>query len=635
MVRPRSSGRRCFFESLEDRQMLAGDVTAKISGGNLVIKGDSLANGITIAAGSTAGTVVVTGVTAGGSATTVNSGTTAVTLSGFTGGLKIDMKGGDDSVTITDLTVTGDAKLEGGRGDDTFDVSGSTFHGALTTNLGDGDDTLTFDSTTVSGKAKFKGRHGDDDATITDSTFSKLSVSLGKGDDSLTMSGTTASVDTSLNGRRGTNTFSNGTDDSLASLAVKHFNETTTGDDTPPTDSDVSLNAVSAISENGKAALTGSFTDTDLTDAHTVTVSWGDPNNAVNSAFTVPATSSLTAGQTITATSTDATVLTITSISSNQVNFSVQHQYLNDGIAPGNFTNNDTSTISVTVTSGGGFDENGTTTVVVNDVSPAVALNAVTGVTENSSATLTGSYTDIGLLDGQAMVINWGDSNSTANSTFTISPIQNAAGTAILTNGQTVNSSTDSAVLTITSIDATTGKVGFSVQHLYLDDGGNGTASDTISISVSVTDSDAQSGANTTMVTVSDAAPTVVLDPIPSVAVNGTATLTGAYTDVGLLDQHSLLVDFGDGSIPQFLVPPVRNAAGAPTLTVGQTINSTNSTVSAVLTVTSFNLTTGQVGFSVQHQYTAAGSNIPVGVTVLDDDTLSGSGSTSITVGTS
>src|SRR6478752_3145867 len=100
MVR-RSQGRRCAFESLETRQMMAGDVTASIAHGMLKIKGDDLDNGITIAAGATAGTVVITGVTAGGSATTVNGGTTAVTLTGFTAGMKIDMEDGNDSVAVT------------------------------------------------------------------------------------------------------------------------------------------------------------------------------------------------------------------------------------------------------------------------------------------------------------------------------------------------------------------------------------------------------------------------------------------------------------------------------------------------------------------------------------------------------
>ena len=442
------------------------------------------------------------------------------------------------------------------------------------------------------------------------------------------MSGTTATVDTKLNGRSGTNTFANNGNNSLASLTVKHFNETTATNS-------VSLNAVQAISENGKAALTGNFTDSDLTSSHTATVNWNDPNNPVSSTFTVPGTSTLTAGQTLTS-STDSAVLTISSISGGQVNFSVQHQYLNDGAAPGNATNSDTSTITVTVTSGASFHGSGTTTVTVNNVVPAVALNAVTGVVENTSATLTGTYTDIGLLDGHSMAINWGDPNNSTASTFSVPAIQNAAGTATLTNGQTFNSTTDSAVLTITSIDTTTGKVGFSVQHQYLDDGvspGNATASDTSTISVSVTDLDGQSGANTTSVTISDAAPSVVLNPVSNIAVNGTATLTGTFTDVGLLDQHPILVDWGDNSTPQFLVPAIRNAAGTATLTVGQMINSTDNT--AVLTVTSFNSTTGQVGFSIPHTYTAAGTNIPIGVAVLDDDTLTNSASTSVTVGTS
>ena len=38
MVRPRKVGRRWSFESLEERRLLAGDVTAKIDGGDLVIK---------------------------------------------------------------------------------------------------------------------------------------------------------------------------------------------------------------------------------------------------------------------------------------------------------------------------------------------------------------------------------------------------------------------------------------------------------------------------------------------------------------------------------------------------------------------------------------------------------------------
>src|SRR6188508_563541 len=105
MARPRGIGRRCLFESLEDRRLLAGDVTARISHGNVVIKGDNFANGIAITAGASAGQIVITGVNAGGSATRVNGTSNgAITLSGFTGKLTIKMKSGDDRVSITGIT---------------------------------------------------------------------------------------------------------------------------------------------------------------------------------------------------------------------------------------------------------------------------------------------------------------------------------------------------------------------------------------------------------------------------------------------------------------------------------------------------------------------------------------------------
>lgn len=613
--------------------MMAGDVTAKISGGDLVIKGDSLANGITIAAGTTAGTVVVTGITAGGSATTVNGGTTAVTLSGFTGDLKIDLKGGDDNVSVTGLTVSDDGKIKAGNGGDTVSVSDTTFGDDFKTDLGDGDDTLTLDSITVTGHAKVEGHHGDDDTTITDSTFSKLDVSLGRGDDTLTMSGTKATADTKLNGKKGTNTFANNGGNTLASLTVKHFNETTGDDDT---ESGVDLDPVLAIAEGGQATATGSFTDSTVANTHTVTVGWNDPNKSAASTFAVPATTALTTGQTINS-STDSAVLTVTSFNATtgEVNFSVKHTYLNDGAAPGNSTNSDTSTITVTVTGASNFSGSDTTTVTINNSSPTVNLDAVADVSENGKATLTGSYTDAGILDGHGMAINWGDPNNSTSSSFTIPALQTATGTTNLTTGQTFNSA-DGAVLTITSVNATTGQIGFSVQHQYLDDGavgtsgGNGTANDTSTISVSVTDQDGQAGAKQVTVNIKDVAPTVSVNQPTAIGLNGTATITGSFTDIGLLDQHPLAFGFGDNSSAQMVVPAIKTAAGATQLTVGQTIPA--STGTGTLTITSVDATTGQVGFSIQHKYTASGNNIPIEVTVLDDDTLTNTASTTITV---
>ena len=278
-------------------------------------------------------------------------------------------------------------------------------------------------------------------------------------------------------------------------------------------------------------------------------------------------------------------------------------------------------------------------------MAPSVALNSVADINENGVATVTGSYTDIGLLDAHTVTVNWADPNNGSPSTFAVNAIRNAAGTATLFVGDTFNSSTDRAVLTITSIDATTGQVGFTVQHQYLDDGlalGNNTISDVSIIGVTVADDDAQNGSNTTSVTVHNVSPAVALNSVSDIDENGVATLTGTYTDIGLLDAHTLTVDWDDpnnGLDSTFAINAIQNAAGAATLFVGDTFSS--STDSAILTITSIDVTTGQVGFSVQHQYLDDGLALgndtasdasTIGVTVADDDTQSGSDTVTFTV---
>src|SRR3954471_18033896 len=205
-------------------------------------------------------------------------------------------------------------------------------------------------------------------------------------------------------------------------------------------------------------------------------------------------------------------------------------------------------TISVDLT-----DEDGTylavdtLDVAVKNVSPTVALDAVPDISENGTAMLTGTFSDLGLQDAHTVTVTWGDANNAAvsASTFGVSAIQNAGGMAVLQVGDTFNSSTDGAVLTITSIAAATGTVGFSVQHQYLDDGsalGNNTVTDTSTIGVSVADDDADSGNGSSSVVVHNVSPTVALNAVPDISENGVATLTGSFTDIGLLDANTMTV---------------------------------------------------------------------------------------------
>src|SRR4051794_7721399 len=209
-------------------------------------------------------------------------------------------------------------------------------------------------------------------------------------------------------------------------------------------------------------------------------------------------------------------------------------------------------TISVDLT-----DEDGTylavdtLDVAVKNVSPTGALDAVPDISENGTAMLTGTFSDLGLQDAHTVTVTWGDANNAAVSTFSVSAIQNAGGMAVLQVGDTFNSSTDGAVLTITSIAAATGTVGFSVQHQYLDDGlalGNNRTSDTSTIGVSVVDDDGDSESGSSSVVVHNVSPTVALNAVPDISENGVATLTGSYTDIGLLDAHTVTVSWGDAN---------------------------------------------------------------------------------------
>jgi hypothetical protein len=181
----------------------------------------------------------------------------------------------------------------------------------------------------------------------------------------------------------------------------------------------VSLTDPAAINENDFATLPGSFTDTGISDTHTVTINWADSNSPANSTFLVPATNSLAPNQTV-ASSTDGATLTVTAVdtATGKVSFSVQHQYLDDGPAPGNGTPSDSYAITGTVQDDEGTLGSGGATVVVNNVAPKFANVAVTPINEFGVAHLTGDIVDPGTLDVHTLIVNWGDGS--LPETFTV-----------------------------------------------------------------------------------------------------------------------------------------------------------------------------------------------------------------------
>lgn len=154
--------------------------------------------------------------------------------------------------------------------------------------------------------------------------------------------------------------------------------------------------------------------------------------------------------------------------------------------------------------------------VTVSNVAPVITgtnLPAQPNFAEGQTFSFQGTFTDPGVEDTFVLSINWGDG----------SPIEN--------------------------VNLPAGSTSFSVDHTWLDDNPTGTNSDLGTISFSLTDDDTGSDSDNAIYLISNVAP--VLDSVtltPSLTENGTATLSGTYTDVGATDTHTLQVDWGDGS---------------------------------------------------------------------------------------
>ena len=162
-----------------------------------------------------------------------------------------------------------------------------------------------------------------------------------------------------------------------------------------------------------------------------------------------------------------------------------------------------------------GFDRE-QTSVTVRNVAPSLSNLAITSpVIENGTATLTGSYTDLGTQDTHTLDIDW-DGDGTFDQSVAVS------------GGS------------------------FSVSRQFLDDNPTGTASDTSNVNVRLRDDDGGQALAAVQITVQNANPVLVLNPITAIDENGTAVLSGTYTDAGTLDTHTLDIDWdGDGTFDQ------------------------------------------------------------------------------------
>lgn len=173
------------LETLERRTVLAGAVTATLTDGVLTLTGDAEANSVIISSDQTAGDVLLRGAVGGDTATSIvvdgEEPVDSLSLSGVTD-IVLDLRGGADSVVVTDLDLAGSLTGSLGAGQDTVIIgSNDSVNTGVTLNdeseltagevaIGEnvdlrangGADLLRLANATITGDLSFNGGVGND-----------------------------------------------------------------------------------------------------------------------------------------------------------------------------------------------------------------------------------------------------------------------------------------------------------------------------------------------------------------------------------------------------------------------------------------------------------------------------------------
>ena len=246
----------------------------------------------------------------------------------------------------------------------------------------------------------------------------------------------------------------------------------------------------SNVNEGEQFSLEIDFINIDTLDQHTILVDWGNGE-----------TSMVTLG-------------------AGDRNHVFQYTYDDDNPTG---TASDGYPISVSVTDEDGDSGNAATAITVNNVDPEIqSINlSAASINEAQSVTVTGTFSDPALGVGTEMFV----------------------GTAVWSDG----------VATTLTLNGVTGT--FTTTRTFLDDHpSTGTPSDTFTVDITITDDDLGTDTETSAVLTVNNVDPVITDFVSDATFDDkaeegdTVNISGSFTDVGTLDTHSAVVDWGDGS---------------------------------------------------------------------------------------
>jgi hypothetical protein len=185
LVNRKPSPTRLRIESLEYRQLLAGDIDAHAIGTVLYIDGDSTANGLAIQSPSE-GVFEVTGLPQGGSATTINEHVSESFV--HIKELFVNLDDGDDVLVLTNLSLQGSVTIHTGDGDDFIGLGEFNDNGLLDSaveNILDG----LLGALTITTNLTIDTADDNDTLQARNVVVKLATILMGEGNDSITLDG--------------------------------------------------------------------------------------------------------------------------------------------------------------------------------------------------------------------------------------------------------------------------------------------------------------------------------------------------------------------------------------------------------------------------------------------------------------
>ncbi|HIE97479.1 MAG: peptidylprolyl isomerase [Fuerstiella sp.] len=422
-------------ERLEQRALLAGNVTAQLVGQSAFLTGDSADNSVEVLVdngnvilrglnnttinGATADLVFTAGsTTMGDIIASLGNGNDRLVVDGVTinGNVTLNGSAGADTLSLQNSTITRTARIAGGDGADTIVLSGAAVGNRLVVSGGSGNDDIVIDDSTVAGNTHIVGRRGDDDIVVRDSTLSRnLLIRGNRGNDVVMIDSSTIGNRSRIVGNGGADTI---VVQGTSRLAGRSRILGGGGSDTLETTAGVVFGKMKNRSFAGRTA-DAAIIASRITDPATGALGIADQAVGLSDSQLTLSVSSTTVSEgagdgavtlTISRNTNTATDLTVNLTSSNTAKLILQQTTVTIPVgqttavvllnAQNNDTNDADAVVTITAT-GAGFADRTVDVTVTNDDSESLTLTAL----ENQVLEDTGSPSSVGVANPVTYVL--------------------------------------------------------------------------------------------------------------------------------------------------------------------------------------------------------------------------------------